>query len=271
MTVGLGADERFAQFDHALNTELSKHNQALLKAGQAMEEWTFGRLSGEVARKRLEASAEECQEVLSQLRALPARPVEEEIRKAYRTVCEDGQALLASALRFLNRGDPDGDSLKRFARLHLNSSSKVQKSWLRARQKALGPALSGSHGKLKQYYTWQSAVLPVQLEALSLSTRLQSASLADDPAKSSVQGATQSSLALLEQSQKIQPAPFLAEAHRAFLAEQMALTRLAEGVQLHLEDQSPDSASRLRRYSRRLAKAVQAAESARLKALGSAL
>lgn len=271
VTPALG-DQAFASFDLELNRGLVEQNRTLLEAAQVMEEWASGRLDSPAAKRALNSHLEHLKVIRSRIMALHPKASEKGLRDAFLEVSTASLELVEAAGQFQQGGDPDRKALKAFASRHLERSGQVQARWLTAQRDALGEALRDAHGPVLSYYVWLGGVLPLRRQSLELAQSLQAALLREDPDLANIAGrAIRQAIQLSSQAQAARPSASVQTAHEALLAEQVALARLCEGVALHAQDKSADSASRVRRYSRQFTKASMEAEELRLAALASAL
>ncbi|MCA9797249.1 MAG: hypothetical protein KC910_35810, partial [Candidatus Eremiobacteraeota bacterium] len=265
-------DEAFARFDLELNRGLVEQNRSLLEAAQVMEEWASGRLDSQGARRALGQQLEQLKGIRARLAGLPANSEQKPLRTAFLDVSSASIELVEAARAFQQGPDPDRKALKSFASDHLERSGQVQARWLTAQEQALGQAMRGAHGQVLSYYVWLGGVLPLRRQSLELAQSLQAALLREDPDLGAIAGqAIRRAIRLSSQVQASRPAASVQAAHEALLAEQVALARLCEGVALHAQDKSADSASRVRRYSRQFTRATLEAEERRLAALEAAL
>lgn len=266
------AGDAFARYDLALDQALRSQNEALEAAAREVADWANGRADTPGTLSALDRRLAVVKQGRARLEKLTPPAGGQDLHQAALEVARSSVDVLAGARAFVQKGVPDRAALRRFAASHLEATSGLHERWLKARADLLPLALAEASAPVQQYYTWQSSVLPLRREQLGLVTTVQRLMLEEDEAlEREARAAMRRSLQLRVRADSIRPAPFLEGAHQAFLEEQVALAHLCEAGSLLAADPSPESASRVRRFSQRLAAASSRAEEARLNALSGIL
>lgn len=266
------ADDVFAGYDLLVNRQISAQDEALAQAAREVADWANGRATAQATGQVVDERLVTVRAALQKLQKITPPRGAVQLHQAVVEVGRSSLKVLESARRFLRAGDPDHKALCRYAARNLRVTAAIRSRWLMARSRILPLALAGSSPMVREYYTWQAAVLPLQRKELALATQVNLMLLNQGTdTLGRARKALHDAVRLRAQADAIRPPNFLLAAHRQFLHEQMALARVCEAGALLAQDPSPDSVSRLHRFSEELAASSWRAEQARIKALAHAL
>lgn len=265
------AAQRLAQDDLDLSRLLVQQERQMEVAGLALEDWAAGRLSVEKAQGTARAARDRSAALARQVtqRAGKAGP----LGSAAAAVAAERAQAIQSTVQLLESGSASREQLLAFADRQSQFVGRSLDRWLRARQAHAARVLAASPaGAVKAYYEWQTALLPLQLQEAALGLRARAAMNAlGSGTSAATQGLARTGEGLARQVEELAVAPRLRACHQAAAREAWSLARLVEAVELMAADPSPESNSRVRRWSSSLRKDSADAEDLSLEALARAL
>lgn len=230
--------------DAKIGALLLRQRELLVQTSKTFEGWALGHLSAAEAGAELKQSLRGQQKLLAEAQNLENKETFE--LAAVRTL-ESSQNLLEEAVLFVKQHpQPKRPELVDFGMRHVKQSGQVWRGWLHARRQVQGELLEGVSPGLNAYYSWEAGLLPLLIDESQLAEELQLAVLTQAEAK----GLVRRAVALRLRAENLRPPSQLREAQQAFEGQLVSLARLAEAAQLQSEDPSPDSLSRIRRFSR---------------------
>lgn len=265
------AAQRLAQDDLDLSRLLVQQERQMEAAGLALEDWAAGRLAVDKAQGTARAARDRS--------AALARQVTQRAGKAgalgtaAAAVAAERAQAIQGTVQLLESGSASRQDLLAFADRQSQFVGRSLDRWLRARQAHADRVLAASPaGSVKAYYQWQKALLPLQLQEAALGLRARAAMNAlGSGTSAATDGLTRSGQAVAQRVEAL-PAPAPVQpAQEAAVREAWSLARLVEAVELMAADPSPDSNSRVRRWSSSLRKDSADAEDLSLEALARAL
>lgn len=258
--------------DLALSRLLVRQEREMQAAGKVLEDWASGRLDPAEARAAVRAALERCRSLEGEIGRRAGR-AEASLGGAARRAARQRTVLVESLAALVGRGAAGPKELLALGEQQGRAASTSLGEWLGSRLDAarrLGtlPAPAG----LASYYRWQRGLIPLQLEAVALGERLRR--VVDQLAGGrppEPPGLYRQGRALLERVGRLEVDPALREAREASRREFESLARLAEAVDLMVDDPSPESHARLARWSARVQKDSAEAQVRSLEALARAL
>lgn len=254
-----------------LSRLLVEQGRGLDEAGLALQDWSAGRLSQAQALGIVRKAHQGSLRVVATLQAR-ARAAGR-LGAAALGVASERAGVAEGTLRLVEAGSASREVLLDFSQRQSQVMGRSLESWLRARQ-VHGKELLGTSpaGRVADWYRWQEQLLPLQLQAAALGARARAALHAmASGSGAQTEGLTRSGEALAGKVGALAVPGWLRPAQDAAAREVRSLARLLEGVELMAGDPSPESHSRVRRWSASLQRDSAAAEDEALRALARAL
>lgn len=266
---GAGPSSSLAEDDLALSRLLFRQEREMEAASLAVEEWAAGRLKSAEAKSRAEAARDRGRVLEGEIERRAAQ-ADGALARSARRVAHQRAALVDEAARVLIRGAASRADLLAFGARQGRTATATLRDWLRCRLD-LAARMEGQRTAVS-FYRWQRQLLPLQLQALALAQRaravLDGVAMGQAPAAA---GLFRQGQDLAGRVAALRVGPGLSAAQAAAAREVQSLSRLLEAVELMAADPSPESSSRVARWSASVRKDSARAEEESLEALERAL